>query len=153
MNGDGRPLNCERTTVDKELYTSRHCVDGCFDRIERLVVWDGVKGPGERHDAELQQLKLRGSRISQTRHRKPTAIWPTTLSPILTVFDMILMEVVLRVIGGEGGLVDNSERDSFLYPPCWFSPSTPLSLSRFFSSLLVSPIGPWVIVTQLAAPQ
>lgn len=49
----GRSLNCERTTVDKELYTSWHSVDGCLDRIEGLIIWDGVRCPGEHHDAKL----------------------------------------------------------------------------------------------------
>ena len=56
----GKPLNCQRTAVDEELHTSRHSVDGGLDRVERLVVRDGIGGPGEQHDTELQ-LKLSGS--------------------------------------------------------------------------------------------
>jgi hypothetical protein len=48
---------------------------------------------------------------SQVDHSEPTPIWPMTLSPILTVFDMILMEVVgkvvWRVVGDMGRLRDD----------------------------------------------
>ena len=54
MNNEfGRPLTSERTAVDKELHTDRHSVDGGLYRVERLVVRDGVSGPGEGHDTKL----------------------------------------------------------------------------------------------------
>lgn len=43
-------------------------------------------------------VKVERRNISQADHRKPTAIWLTTLSPILTVFDMILIAVLEKVV-------------------------------------------------------
>lgn len=48
-----KPLDRQCTAVDEELHTNRHSVDGGLDRIERLVVRDGIRGPGEQHDTEL----------------------------------------------------------------------------------------------------
>ena len=58
-----KPSDRERTAVDKELHTDRQGVDGGLDRIERLVVWDGIGGPREHHDPKLhtvQAVRLAG---------------------------------------------------------------------------------------------
>lgn len=42
-----------RTTVDEEFHTGRHSIDCGLDRLESLVVWDGIGVPCEPHETEL----------------------------------------------------------------------------------------------------
>lgn len=60
--------------------------------------WSYGTGVGVQVSIMIPSYTVKVEKLAQTAslsdHSKPTAIWPTTLPPILTVFDMILIEVV-----------------------------------------------------------